>query len=101
MIPSKTFAEFAKDVAWLGEAVAVHTVGEYEIVEYHPRVSVDSQLVHEIDRKHYAFSVYIRGERTGRSFDTLDAALVGAIAYEHEGPNHHADYYFMRMIGAA
>lgn len=100
-IPSKTFTEFAKDVAWLGEAVRVHTVGDYEIVEYHPRIAVDSQLVNEIDREHFAYSVYIRGTRTGRSFHTLDAALVGAIAYEYEGPNHRADYYFLRMIGAA
>jgi len=101
MIPSKTFAEFVKDVAWLGQAVAVHTVGDYEIVEYHPRIAVDSQLVNEIDREHFAYSVYIRGTSTGRSFHTLDAALVGAIAYEYEGPNHRADYYFLRMIGAA
>ena len=100
-IPSKTFAEFANDVAWLGEAVAVHTVGDYEIVEYHPRISEQSALIHKIDWDSSLFSVYINGRRTGQGFSTLRSALVGAIAYEAEGPNHHADYYFLRMIGAA
>lgn len=39
-----------------------------------------------------------RGFRLRLLWDSLDAALAGCIAYKHEGPNHRADVYFIRVI---
>jgi len=36
-------------------------------------------------------------ENLSESWNSLDAALAGVIAYKHEGGNHHADWYFMKM----
>lgn len=70
-----------------GHVHAVHRIGEYTIVEYKHRHSGE-----------IAFHVYVGNKDTSTSFESLDAALVGAIAYKAEGPNSQAAWYFMKMI---
>lgn len=96
MIPRLSLSQARKDNGWLGDIIAVHTVGEYDIVEYLHKPAGNSE---DKTRKLH-FTPYINGDRTSHSFMSLDAALVGAIAYKHEGPNTRADGYFMRAIGA-
>lgn len=72
---------------WLGKSIKVHKIGEYQIVEY-----IDS------DTGNSCFSSLINYESTNHSYGSLDSAIVGCIAYKHEGCNHRADQYFMKMI---
>lgn len=73
-----------------GKIIHIYYVGhEYTIVEYHPRGILSVPI---------EYHGYINDKDTNRSWDSLDAAIVGCIARKHEGPNHRADVYFMRMI---
>ena len=69
-----------------GEYVKTHTIANFQIVEY-----IDNEGVR-------MFHPYIDGKDTCESFATLKRAVVGAIAYESEGPNSYADSYFFKMI---
>lgn len=82
-----------------GLVIRIHTVGPYDIIEYHPWKSVRG-TVHtgDPDPIRTEFHVYVRGKSTSESFGSLDAALAGAIAYRSEGPNHAADHYFIRSL---
>lgn len=70
-----------------GFVVGSHEVGQYQFIE--------------TQGKDFAqrFHVYVDGERVGYSADTLDGALITAIAYKYDGRNSQAAYYFARMIG--
>jgi len=72
-----------------GELIAIHEINEYSIIEYHPWKS----------EKSHHFHIYVNQMSCSEGFPSLDAALAGCISYKHEGPNHHANYYFMKMIG--
>lgn len=78
-----------------GEVIDIIVAGEYQIVEYHPR-DVGTQ---EIDPTKKRYSCYIDYASTGHGYCTLDEALVGVVAYKHEGPNGRADDYFCKMVG--
>ncbi len=91
--------------AW-GKIIELHEVGPYVIAECYPwkvarwenGAGGGSVRVGEIDPNALEFHGWVDGQNTSHSWGSLDAALVGCIAYKHEGPNHHADYYFMKMI---
>ena len=53
--------------------------------------------VHKIyvNKKEINFHPFIDGRDTNQSYHSLEAALVGVIAYKYEGCNHHADTYFI------
>lgn len=82
-----------KRFVW-GKIVEVHWIDDLAIVEYIPEHRQDSR----------AFHPYVncgpggKNTDTCRSFPSLKRAIVGAIAYESEGPNAKADVYFYRMI---
>lgn len=83
-----------------GDVVAIHEVGPYAMVEYHPWVSVGVMVKTGVpDPDAVEFSTYVDGRNCSHSYGTLDAALAGCIAYRSEGPNHHADAYFIRSLG--
>lgn len=82
------------DFGWLGEPVEVFEVGrDYCIVEYLVRNFETKELTTESN-----FSPYVLGKKISESVGSLDAALALCIAYKHEGPNHAADFYFMKSI---
>ncbi len=87
----------AKGEHWGGAIVAVHRVGEYAVVEYLERDyrGGDNPNYGKLTGGH-DFSVFINEYDIGRGFDSLDAALVGVVAYKREGCNAHADRYFMK-----
>jgi len=80
------------ETEWLGKTVKLHKIGEYQIVEYKSRNN-DGTL-----EKQSSFTTYINYESCGYSYESLDRAIVGSIAYKHEGHHTYADRYFMRMI---
>ena len=83
-----------------GEVVAIHVVGPYAIVEYHPWKCSESRMVltGQPDPDAIEFGTYVDGRNCQHSYGTLDAALAGCIAYRIEGPNHAADAYFIRSL---
>jgi hypothetical protein len=85
--------QIVKDFGWLGKVVDVCEVRDYTIVEYLEK-DFDTK---EITDNHF-FGVYVGGKNTNTSYGSFDEVLAGAIAYKHEGPNHHADYYFMKSL---
>lgn len=112
----ESLQEHLDDWVW-GPITKVHTVGPYAIVEFqhnkpsnaepgwrpspsfHPIIHLDRRGVDWYD--------------TGISYDSLDRALVAAIAWKYEdredddhqhssvAANSQAVKYFMRMIGAS
>lgn len=78
----------------------VHVIGSYQIVQYRVDASNMTGLRAGQDHGLTRYHVIVDGHSTSTSYETLDAALAGAIAYRHEGPNGRAATYFIRMIGA-
>lgn len=74
-----------------GDVKKIHHIGPYAVVEFAWGDTWDNA-------GEVAFHPYFNGRETNTSYDSLDAALAGIIAFAHEGPNHRADGYFMRMI---
>lgn len=72
---------------WLGPITKIHEIGEYAFVEY------KSLSCGEV-----RYSVFINGKNTNNSTNSLDHALVLAVAHKHDGNNSRADSYFMKMI---
>ena len=80
----------------MGPGQPVHTLGQYDIIEYTPNQS--SNVADEDYDPSPQFSPYIDGRSIGHSYHSLDKALVGAIAYKLEGCNGRAASYFFRMV---
>lgn len=76
-----------------GEVIRIHTIGEYDIVEFY-RWDEKGKA----DTTDISFHCYLNGKSVSQSWSSLDEALVGLIAYKHEGPNSKAATYFMRML---
>lgn len=94
-------AELNKDprnYTW-GMLLKIHTIGEYSIVEYHPRVVEGCTVTQAINFSEKNFSCYINGKPCSMSCLSLDAALAHCIAEKHDGINTRADMYFLRMLG--
>jgi hypothetical protein len=86
-----------RDFTW-GRVLRVHEIGEYEIVEFEPR-RAGNQREEDFDPSP-RFHAFIDGKDTHHSYNTLDRALAGVIAYKHDGVNTKAHTYFMRAIRA-
>lgn len=78
---------FLKETFVWGKILKVHTIGEYQIIEYINRL--------DNERK---FAGYIDYDDVCRSYSSLDAALAGVIAIKYEGLNGKADSYFMTIL---
>ena len=83
-----------------GDVIAVHQIGEYAIAEFYSWATDGARVRTGTPSDKLQYHGWIDGKSISRSWPTLDAALAGCIAYKHEGPNHRADYYFMKMLGA-
>ena len=69
-----------------GEVVKTHIIGNYQIIE-----AIDED-------GNQKFSTYINFERTGFSYNSLEKAITGAIAYKYDGTNSQANKFFWKMI---
>ena len=95
-------SRFDQDVAkypW-GRIVRIHYVGEYQIIESKPwKRDGCTVLSNQVDEfADHEFHPYLNETDAHESYESLDAALAGIIAYKHEGCNHRANRYFMKMI---
>lgn len=84
----------AKKFTW-GTPLARHEIGDFQIVEYVD----DKEFVNrqsELGRIY--FHAYVGGKDTCQSATTLEGALIIAIAYKYDGPNHGA-MYAARVLG--
>lgn len=91
-----TIAQAKTDYIWRGDQfIALHSIGGYDIVEFWNKPA-DNIADKTRERR---FGVYVDGARKSECFYSLDEALAGCIAIRHEGMNHHADGYFIRMLG--
>lgn len=89
----------ASGFVW-GKVKEVHVVGDYQIIEYHPRACTESgHITRDIDYDKTLFHPCIDWEDAHGSYISMDEALIGVIAYRAEGPNGRAAMYFCRMIG--
>lgn len=88
----------SQNYTW-GKMVGIYEIGEYLIVEYKPfnyengRPSATDTYKEESN-----YHPYINGNDTNTSYDSLDAAIVRAIAQKYDGCNTKADHYFMKAI---
>ena len=74
-----------KEYTW-GDAVNVHCIGEYQIIEAIGR----NGEVH--------WHGYINYRDVNTSYSSLDSALIGCIGIKYEGGNGRAAMYFCRMV---
>jgi hypothetical protein len=88
----------ASGFTW-GEVKTVHVVGDYQIIEYHPRKTENNRVLKDIDYEQVAFHPYIDWKDTNRGFGTLEEAMVGVIALRFDGLNSQAAMYFSKMVG--
>ena len=63
-----------------GPVVAVHRIGRYDIVEYRPQIFEGSSGTGRYEASRSQFHPYVDGEDTNCGLDTLEQALVFAIA---------------------
>ncbi len=82
---------------WLGPVVKVHTVAEYNFLEYEHKHFCPHPKAGQLSGEHH-FSIFINGDSISVGTNSLDEALVQAISYKHAGPNSQAGSLFMRMI---
>lgn len=80
----------------LGPIDGVHEIGEYLIIEFRWDASDSSEALWHHHGKTY-FEPYVAGKSTCVIHESLDSALVAAVAYKREGPNGQAAWYFERM----
>lgn len=67
--------------------INTYEVGDYQIVEY---ITPTGTLV---------FNPYIDYSDIHRIYESLDAALLGVMAYKYEGCNYHVDKYMCKLLG--
>lgn len=76
-----------KDFSW-GEIVYTHIIGKYVIFEYKTKGEPET-----------SFHPYINFKDISHSYNTLDQAIIGVIAYNYDGANSQAAGYFYKMVG--
>lgn len=91
-----------KKFVW-GDVLKIHKIADYTIVEY----AKDNSNTHgaDMDRVHAEhgrteFHAYYGNRDTSRGYLSIEAALVGTIAYVKHHVNSKLDDYFMTVIEA-
>lgn len=73
-----------------GQIIKIMDIGSYTVASFWYRATDTTERE--------MFHGWINGVDCGHSWDSLEAAIVGLIAYKNDGPNSRAGEYFMRMI---
>ena len=98
-IPTKeglTKKEMIKKCAWLGRFIDFHTIGNYNFVEYQPKI-FDSVPIQYEDRTE--FSVFVDGKHTSTSCNSIESAMAVGMAHKYLGANSQAGSLFCKMLG--
>lgn len=77
--------EIKQDFSKSGRIQNLYRILDYIIVEYQDEI------------KTY-FAVYVNKKLTNELYDTIEEAMVGAVAYKYEGPQSQALKYFFKMV---
>jgi hypothetical protein len=86
-----------REFVW-GPIQRIHEIGdEYQVVEYLWDASTMAPGSDVGDHGRTFYAPYLNGRSIGRSYYSLDGALVGVIAYKREGPNSRAAEHFNLM----
>ena len=98
----RTTNQVVADFLW-GDVIEREIVGPYLILSYHPHKVRGGIVSEAVDYNRTSYHPFVNHVSLGwldtrHSYDNLDSALAGAIAYRVEGPNHHADVYFIRSL---
>ena len=81
----KDYIEYIETTFVWGEVIKIHSVGEYQIIEY-------------IKEEEKSFHPYINYNDTSMSYESLDQALTGVICEKIEGGNGKANKYLWKML---
>lgn len=92
---TKPFPVFGDEFVW-GKVVKVLEIGLYTIILYYPYLKGREKGVAWATNRYH---LYINGKDTSRTFQSLDQALVGAVAIQNDGINTRAHEYFYKMVG--
>ena len=76
------------DFSW-GEIIDIHTIGEYQIIEYIPRNDEEHKVL---------FHAYIKFNDAHNSYETLEKAITGVIFEKYEGHMNQLHSYVWRII---
>jgi hypothetical protein len=63
-----------------GQLLEIHTLGRYQFVEYYGHEYKDGHPTGGLN-KTTTFSLYVDGKSTSHSYNSLEEAMVGAIAF--------------------
>lgn len=83
---------------WLGPVVTAHSIGEFSFVQYE---EMDFNAHPKRKTGRHGFSVFINGHSISHSTNSLDEALVLAVAFKRDGYNTRAHRYFIKAVGNA
>lgn len=88
-----------REFAW-GVIVKTHHIGpDYQIVEYRQDQSRSTSASMWATHCDIVFHPYLDRKDMSASYDTLEEAIVGAIAHKYGGPNSGAGYYASKILG--
>lgn len=73
-------------------------IEDFEIGPYTIRKFIWKDIQNSEQSGTIGYSAYINGKDANRSYGTLQAAMIGVISYEAQGPNSQAAELFFRMI---
>lgn len=89
---------FPESFTW-GHVERIWVIGAYTIASFHPwKVIGCSIQTGEPQMGLLHYHVWIDGKDCSESFDSLESAMAGAVAYAIEGAGHRADFYFMAAL---
>lgn len=77
---------FKNDMPW-GLIIKIHKIGDYQIIEYT-----------EVETEKTYYKPLVNNNDTHHSFQSLDRALIHAVAYKYDGVNTRADIYYAKML---
>ncbi len=83
-----------------GHVDKIYDIEEYTIVRFNPRIVDGFTVTHSIDYGKFSYHAWISGKDTCRSYDSLEAAINGAICYKIEGPNGRLANYIQILLEA-
>ena len=73
-----------------GAIRTIHSVGDIQVVEFERDCSNLSSIEARVNHGQVQYHAYVNHRDTHDSYNSLDSALVGAIAYKRRGPNSQA-----------
>jgi len=82
-----------------GKILQIFEIGPYAIASFHPwKTDGATVLDGKTDFEKIHYHVWVYGKDTCHTYDSLDEAMAGCIAYRSEGANHQADRYFIASL---